>query len=231
MTQLTTHPRGGWQQQEIDTLFQAVEDAAQTGKPLRDVFSDVGERLRRKPNSIRNFYYARVHESPELCARRAPFRSFTQEEVHALLRDVLMGRGQGESVRACVTRLAGGDRQGMLRLQNKYRSILKNHPEMLVEAAQELRMEGLPCPENAVACRKYERSRPAPLETLAPHMADPAVKTMVDALTELLSRQQAQSKWQELQRENDRLKVENDLLKIALEDAKSASPTQTDTTR
>lgn len=59
MTQ-TTHPRGGWQQEEIDLLFSAVKEAAENGRPLRDVFSEVGGQLSRKPNSIRNFYYARV---------------------------------------------------------------------------------------------------------------------------------------------------------------------------
>ena len=56
MTQTITHPRGGWQQQEIDLLFLAVNEAAQTGTPLRDVFAQVGEKLNRRPNSIRNFY-------------------------------------------------------------------------------------------------------------------------------------------------------------------------------
>lgn len=43
MTQATTnHPRGGWQKDEIDLLFSAVKEAAQGGKPLRDVFADVG---------------------------------------------------------------------------------------------------------------------------------------------------------------------------------------------
>ena len=94
MTQTpSTHPRGGWQQDEIDLLFSSVKEAADNGRPLRDVFADVGERLSRKPNSIRNFYYARVREMPELAARQTPFRAFTQEEVNALLRDVLIGRG------------------------------------------------------------------------------------------------------------------------------------------
>ena len=227
MTQTMTHPRGGWQQEEMDLLFSAVRDAEESGKPLRDVFADVGHKLHRRPNSIRNFYYARVREMPELSARRTPFRSFSPDEVHALLRDVLIGRGQGESVRACVTRLADGDRAGMLRYQNKYRAILKNHPEMLMEVAEELRAEGLPCPENAAACRRYERSMPEDeaLSILRPHMADPAVRGMVEALTALLNRPQENvpyQKWAEVRREADRLKVEVDLLKMALEDARQA---------
>lgn len=144
---------------------------------------------------------------------------------------MLIGRGQGQSVRACVTQLAGGDRAGMLRYQNKYRSILKNKPEMLMEVAQELRMEGLPCPENVAACRRYERaSRPGDaVERLKPHLSDPTVRSMVENLLTLLERQPAvrtdgmvsQTKWAEARREADRLKVEVDLLKMALEDARN----------
>ena len=223
-----THPRGGWQQEEIDLLFSAVRSASDSGKPLRDVFSEVGAQLSRKPNSIRNFYYARIRESPELSARQASFRAFTPEEVHALLRDVLIGRGQGESVRACVTRLADGDRAGMLRYQNKYRSILKNKPEMLLEVARELRLEGLPCPENAAACRRYERTAKTPetLHRLEGRMNNAYVRAMVENLLSLLEAQpeasQIPQKWAEIQRENDRLKVEIDLLKMALEDERTA---------
>ena len=229
--QTTTHPKGGWQQEEIDLLFTAVSEAADNGKPLRDVFAEVGAALARKPNSIRNFYYARIRDTPDLNARQTPFRSFTPNEVHDLLRHVLIGRGQGQSVRACVTELAGGDRTGMLRYQNKYRSILKNKPEMLLEVARELQNEGLPCPENAAACRHYERAMrstdaAARLET---HLGDPAVRGMVENLLSLLERSSftentqtvSYQKWAEARREADRLKVEVDLLKMALEDARS----------
>lgn len=146
---------------------------------------------------------------------------------------MLIGRGQGESVRACVTRLAEGDRAGMLRYQNKYRSVLKNKPELLMEIAEELRSEGLPCPENAAACRHYERTALSgePLEPLRPHLNDPCVRAMVENLAELLRRKAASpdgpmipyEKYAEAQRTADRLKVEVDLLKMALEDARALS--------
>ncbi len=239
MTQ-TTHPRGGWQQEEIDLLFSAVKEAAGTGRPLRDVFSEVGEQLRRKPNSIRNFYYARVRETPQLAVRQTPFRAFTQEELTMLLRHVLIGRGQGESVRACVSRLADGDRAGMLRYQNKYRSVLKNKPELLEAVAAQLRAEGLPCPQDVVACRRYERAAKAQaeLERLERHLSDPAVKRMVEGLVQLLEQRSAAPepaeetvpyrKWAEARREADRLKVEVDLLKMALEDAGALPSAQND---
>ena len=196
MTQTATvHPRSGWCQEENDLLFTAVREAAREGRPLRDVFIRVGEELNRKPNSIRNYYYARVKEEPALAPSKATFRSFDREELHLLLRDVLMARGRGESVRACVTRRAGGDRSAMLRYQNKYRSILKNRPELLMEVARELRQEGLPCPEDVTACRRYG------LQEQLLHVAalpegwekQPGVMTLLDGLGQLLRCMEARS--------------------------------------
>lgn len=235
MTDKTTHhPRSGWQKDEIDLLFEAVRAANQDGRSLREVFTDVGNQLQRKPNSIRNYYYSRVRETPELAPRQSPFRAYSPEEVHELLRQVLMGRGSGESVRACVTRLSGGDRSLMLRYQNKYRSILKNRPEMLLSVAEELRREGLPCPENVVDYRQYGAA-PATadsLMTLSQHMDAPGLDQLLDGLSHLLRHAQRPAlpsvqsgdlwydRWMDARQEADRLRVEVDLLKIALEDAR-----------
>ncbi|MBO5501640.1 MAG: hypothetical protein J6K73_16000 [Clostridia bacterium] len=191
----TVHPRGGWQQEENDLLFAAVREAAQEGKPLRDVFAKVGEELHRKPNSIRNYYYAKVKDEPELAPTKATFRAFDQEELHLLLRDVLMAKGRGESVRACVIRRANGDRSAMLRYQNKYRSILKNRPELLEEVAQELRQEGLPCPADVSACRRYSPIEPGAVFNRLPDgwEREPGVSTMLEGLCTLLRRMEAQA--------------------------------------
>ena len=53
-------PHGGWQKQEIDALQQSVEAAERSGESLRSVFERMSRQLGRKPNSIRNFYYAQV---------------------------------------------------------------------------------------------------------------------------------------------------------------------------
>ena len=196
MTQaVTVHPRSGWKQEENDLLFGAVREAAAEGKPLRDVFISVGEELQRKPNSIRNYYYARVKEQPELAPSKTTFRSFDREELHQLLRDVLMARGRGESVRACVTRRAGGDRSAMLRYQNKYRSVLKNRPELLMEVARELRQEGLPCPENVTACRRYSQQEQLVSAAGLPDgwEQEPGVAALLDGLGMLIRRMDAQN--------------------------------------
>lgn len=191
----TVHPRGGWQQEENDLLFGAVKEAAAEGTPLRDVFVQVGEQLNRKPNSIRNYYYAKVKETPELAPSKNTFRAFEPEELHSLLRDVLMAKGRGESVRACVIRRANGDRSAMLRYQNKYRSVLKNKPELLKEVAQELRREGLPCPDEAVMYRRYSPAAQTKGLPMLPGgwEQEPGVNAVLEGLGMLLRRMEAQA--------------------------------------
>lgn len=143
--------RAGWREDETDRLFTAVKEAGATGAPLRSVFESLSQDLGRKPNSIRNYYYACLRQKPDASyLRAAPFAVFTPEETHRLLREVLMARGKGDSVRSCVMRLAGGDHSLMLRYQNKYRTVLKHRPELIEHVREELRLEGKPYPHDPV---------------------------------------------------------------------------------
>ena len=145
MTSTARTPHGGWRPDEIEQLFSEIHAASQRGEPLRSVFERLAGRLGRKPNSIRNFYYAQLSQGrdPEL-KRAPPFEPFTPQEVRALLRAVLSARARGRSVRACVQELAGGDKTKMLRFQNKYRSCLKTRPELVREDMADMESAGEP---------------------------------------------------------------------------------------
>lgn len=215
--------RTGWRDEESNTLFSAVREASRQGTPLRSVFEQVASSLGRKPNSIRNYYYAQLRQRPETGLNRAaPFQTFTEEEVRELLRTVLMARGQGISVRACVMRMAGGDRGLMLRYQNKYRSILKNRPHLLAEVAEELRREGVPVPENPDASRQQDMpartaSQLARAQQLAQALGDPAVQQMLEGLNTLLQRALA-FRGRDKTVELDRLQITYDLARMRWED-------------
>jgi hypothetical protein len=215
--------RTGWRDEESNALFSAVREASRQGTPLRSVFEQVASSLGRKPNSIRNYYYAQLRQRPETGLNRAaPFQTFTEEEVRDLLRTVLMARGQGVSVRACVMRMAGGDRGLMLRYQNKYRSILKNRPHMLGDVAEELRQEGVPVPDDPGAPRQLEAaSRTAAqlnrAQQLSQALGDPAVQQMLEGLNALLQRALA-FKGRDKTVELDRLQVTYDLARMRWED-------------
>ena len=233
MTQpsMKPHPgRAGWQEAETARLFSAVEEANASGRPLRSVFETLSGDLGRKPNSIRNYYYACLRQQPD-AARSPAFRPFTPEETHELLRQVLMARGKGISVRACVLALSEGSHSRMLRYQNKYRTILKTRPELIAQVCQELKQEGLPCPESAPAPRAaLDRADAAfcdPEDAAAARlMAEPCVHHMLEGLKELLRRaasadaapdEALKEKCRELQRTVDRKQVEFDLQRIAWE--------------
>ncbi len=163
--QKTMVRKNGWDMEESALLWDEVNRGAQNGEALRLVFDRVAEKTGRKPNSIRNNYYLclKSGEAPgTLCRKRAlPFVPFAQDEVHTLLREVLKGRAQGESVRACVYRLAEGDKQKALRLQNKYRAILKNQSEYIDAVMEELAGEGVVFTSDFTPVRRKQTSTPS----------------------------------------------------------------------
>lgn len=226
-------PHGGWQKQEIEALERSVEQAEQSGEPLRSVFERMGQELGRRPNSIRNFYYAQVRARQEDGTPRAlPFETFTQEEVEGLIRSVLTARAQGVSVRACVRELAGGDRTRMLRYQNKYRSVIRTRPELVRRVMEELDAQGTPYVspydgENGEGAA----SMPA-LREKAARTGDRQVAALMDALDHLLDlalanadgpREQAAGDAPAAVRRADRLGARCDMLRIALDDEMTRS--------
>jgi hypothetical protein len=211
--------RSGWQEAESNQLLTAVQAAAEQGRPLKMVFEQVAENLGRKPNSIRNYYYQLVREMPQHHLQRAaPFEMFTADEVHTLLREVLLGKAKGLSVRACVLHKSGGDRSLMLRYQNKYRAILKNKPHMLDEIAQELRSEGYTLPEMAIK-RPAQAAETAeiPMQKMAQALSDPSITMMMEGLNTLLYRATQNNNMSKLV-ELDRLQVAFDMNRLRWED-------------
>lgn len=137
--------RAGWKQEEEELLFKEIESSESTGRPLKKVFEAVAEKTGRKPNSIRNFYYARIKEKDlsTTALHAGAFVPFTEEEIRSLLRTVLSAQANGISVRSCTMSMGGGDNKAMLRYQNKYRALLKNRPKLVEQVAEELRAEGV----------------------------------------------------------------------------------------
>ena len=235
MTQPNVTPRhagrAGWQEAETARLFSAVKEANASGAPLRSVFESLSGDLGRRPNSIRNYYYACLRQQPDAAGRAPAFRPFTPEETHELLRQVLIARGKGLSVRACVMALSQGSHSRMLRYQNKYRTILKTRPEMIAQVCEELRKEGLPCPETTPApAPRIDHADAAfcdPEDAAAARlMAEPCVHHMLEGLKELLRRaskaeaspdEAMAQKCHDLQRTVDRQQVQHDLQRIAWE--------------
>ena len=132
-------PHAGWSAAENALLFEQAARAQAEGAPLKAVFDDVARQTGRRPNSVRNYYYARVKEGDGGAYRHTPaFIPFTEAETRALLEAVLSAQAAGESVRACTLRLGEGDQSAMLRYQNKYRSLIRSKPALVRSVLSEL---------------------------------------------------------------------------------------------
>ncbi|MBE5785162.1 MAG: hypothetical protein E7330_05110 [Clostridiales bacterium] len=171
------HSRTGWQDGEEAFLFSEVAKKRAAGEPLRAAFEQVAMETGRKPNSIRNYYYAKVRETGaagENGPQGAAFVPFGEEETRALLKTVLTARAKGVSVRACTLTMGGGDTKTMLRYQNKYRSLLRTNPALVREVMGELRETGLPVPDPYAA-----KARRGPLRQEAvPSLAEATAQAL-----------------------------------------------------
>ena len=206
------------QKQEIDALQQSIEAAERSGESLRSVFERMSRQLGRKPNSIRNFYYAQVRAAQgEDGARATPFETFSPEEVERLVEQVLTARAQGVSVRACVRQMADGDRTRMLRYQNKYRSTVRTRPEIVRRVMDRLNEQG-----RAFVSPYGQEAGGAELAALknrAQESGDAHIGQLFESLDYLLAR--ALEKPADdggAQRRADRLGARCDMLRIALDD-------------
>ena len=135
----------GWSEFESKLLWETAEEAQAQGLPLKAVFERIARQTGRRPNSIRNYYYAQVRQQEGGQARAQRFVPFQPEEVDWLMEQVLRARAEGQSVRSCLQRLSEGDHSRMLRYQNKYRSVIKNRPEYVQELVERLNGEGVSC--------------------------------------------------------------------------------------
>lgn len=181
--------RGGWQENEIMQLREAVRRAGGNGEPLRGVFEQIGASLGRKPNSVRNYYYACLkREEAGSVPHAAPFQTFSQEEVRQLMHDVLAARAQGVSVRACVQRMARGNRKDMLRYQNKYRSVLKTRPALVRQIIDEMRENGEPTFDPYAVQSTQAQPLHDSIAIRAEASGDPALLGLLRGLDALLSR-------------------------------------------
>ena len=135
----------GWSAEETSLLWETADEALRNGLPLKQVFERIAEKTGRRPNSIRNYYYAQARAREGEGAHLMRFVPFTEDEVRSLVETVLRHKAQGQSVRACLQGLSGGDHSLMLRYQNKYRAVIKSRPEYVREMVERLNGQGVEC--------------------------------------------------------------------------------------
>lgn len=136
----------GYTEEEARQLVEYVAEGKKRGQPLTGLFEGYAKKTGRAKGSVRNYYYAllrmtgdgrvkQILRGKNLHAEKIV--PFSEEETDKILREILMQKQKGISVRRAVLNLSGGDDKLMLRYQNKYRNVLTKEPQRLERLMKE----------------------------------------------------------------------------------------------
>ncbi len=198
----------GYTEEEAKRLVEYIKDGKRAGKTLTKLFASYGVENGRARGSVRNYYYAlmknrkgderivKLLDGSSLKVEQ--IREFTEEETDQALKSILLEKSKGLSVRKAIANLSQGDDKLMLRLQNKYRNVLKKQPERLEKIAEGM---GL----NEEECKKLlETGRKARVKTER-NFLQLRLESEINALYDRLT--------QALKAENEKLREENEMLR------------------
>ncbi|HCS75958.1 MAG TPA: hypothetical protein DIW17_19050 [Clostridiales bacterium] len=139
----------------MSIMKEEVGKARERRVPIIRAFEEIARRSGLKANTIRNYYYRYLYANEEMIKADAKTtreesgqeddigRPFTDSETRDLMREMLIGQGRGESVRACANRLGNGSKRMLIRYQNKYRSIIAREPKYVESIIRDLTEEGI----------------------------------------------------------------------------------------
>jgi len=189
----------GYTVEEAEDLVEYISEGKGEGKTLSYLFEAYGKTHGRAKGSVRNYYYALLKSRSDERVNAIlkgknleaeEIREFTEEETEQILGDILKERSKGLSIRRAIRNIAGEDEKLMLRLQNKYRNVLKKQPEKIKAAMVRLGLSQTEDGRDALK-RKIEAE----------------INSLYDKINEALKQ------------ENARLSEENRQLKLRLEES------------
>ena len=198
----------GYTEEEAKRLVEYIKDGKRAGKTLTKLFASYGVENGRARGSVRNYYYAlmknrkgderivKLLDGSSLKVEQ--IREFTEEETDLALKSILIEKSKGLSVRRAITNLSQGDDKLMLRLQNKYRNVLKKQPERLEKIAESM---GLTEEERKRLLETGRKHRTKPEREFLQRRLESEINALYDRLT------------QALKAENEKLREENEMLK------------------
>ena len=142
----------GFKQSDILELADFIK--ANQNKSKTRVFSEFAQIKNKAKGTVRNMYYALAKQSkvdPKLANdlfNGTPIsvnkiKSFTEGQERELVKNVLIEKAKGNSVRSTITKMANGDISLALRLQNKYRNSIKNNKDLVEKVIKEINASGL----------------------------------------------------------------------------------------
>ena len=147
---MNTEKINGYTKEEAKALIDYIAEGKKNGKALSYLFASFGKEHGRAKGSVRNYYYTLLKQRGDERVVRLldgtnlsvdKIYAFTPAETDEALKSILTEKAKGMSVRKAIQTVAAGDDKLMLRLQNKYRNLLKKEPERVKKMAQSLGIE------------------------------------------------------------------------------------------
>ncbi len=141
----------GYKEKDVKDFAEFIKGRKK--ESLSDIFSLYAKSSGKAKGTVRNLYYALAKTSKmdeEFCEKYFDGKplsvgkivSFSEEEEKHLIKRILLGRKDGQSVRGVIMELTEGDAKLALRYQNKFRNAIKNKPRLIAEIVKELKDEG-----------------------------------------------------------------------------------------
>lgn len=140
----------GWSQNEVKSLFNFVKT-----RPHDAIIYSLttwANKHNKQPFSVRNYFYKLIKAAKQnnkinliLCTMGIDINSFEKNEndtMQLLLK--VLNYSEKRSVYKVCLELAKNDHKIALKLQNKYRNTLSNHPHLVDKALTQLHNQGIP---------------------------------------------------------------------------------------
>lgn len=140
----------GYTEEEARGLVEYIAEGKKNGQPLTGLFEGYAKKTGRAKGSVRNYYYALLRTTGDSRVKQMlrgknlhaeKIVPFSEEETDKILREILIQKQKGISVRRAVLNLSGGDDKLMLRYQNKYRNVITKEPQRIEKLMREFGLD------------------------------------------------------------------------------------------
>ncbi len=128
----------GFKEKDVLGLSEVLKE--RKNRPLSAVFLEYAKISGKEKGTVRNLYYAMAKRSKEDESFRKKYfngkaikvergKAFSKQETEEVIKNILLKKEEGKSVRRAVSELSHGNMKLALRLQNKYRAVLRENRE------------------------------------------------------------------------------------------------------
>ncbi len=191
----------GFSQHEREMLASMARKSKAEGYSLTKVFDEYAKKTKRASGSVRNFYYLLLKENAEVVDGLSAnsIKPFDKCETVKIVAEILKRTAGGKSVRRVIEEMAENAKQA-LRIQNKYRNIVKHERELVEGVMQGLERQGI--------AYKNPYDKPTRKKGYAYHRLQREINGLFErvARKEKLINEQLREKIKSLEEENEQLK-------------------------